>query len=375
MPNAPLNRPPAPGREAGVGVHTVLVVSGDERVTTTLDDLLRPIGGRIERAGTAEEALRLTEGLWYDVVLVDEQLGCGALPMCERMRARREGPSVVLYTERASLELATRAMRSGVDDLLSREDSAAEFIDRIRLAIATSATRRKSLEREVRLKRLCSKLDRAHREVTGQVGELCTDLAGAYKDLSEQIGDLSIAGELNGLLRQELDIESLLRVFLEYLLARVGSTNAGVFLPNSVGEYTLGAYINYDRPKESAEPMLESMAGVIAPVFENEVDVVRLSKPSHVRERLGEHGAWLEDQAVLAVGCHDQPGDPQSECLAVLCLFRDRRMPFSMQTARTVQIAAELFGRQMARVIQVHHRHIPQDLWGEDDIDDIDLAA
>ncbi|MBZ0170758.1 MAG: hypothetical protein K8E66_00110, partial [Phycisphaerales bacterium] len=161
-----------------------------------------------------------------------------------------------------------------------------------------------------------------------------------------------------------------------YLLARVGSTNAGVFLPNSMGEYSLGAYINYDRPKESAEPMLESMAGVIAPVFEEDREVVRLTRAAQVRERLGEHGAWLEDQSVLAIGCYDHPGVEHAECLAVLCLFRDRRMPFSLQTARTVQIASELFGRQMSRVIHVHHRHLPEDVWGEDEVDDdIDLAA
>ncbi|MBZ0173252.1 MAG: response regulator, partial [Phycisphaerales bacterium] len=179
-----------------------------------LRDRLVPIAGRVERAGSADEALRLIEGLWYDAVLVDENMGGGeAWRLCERVRERRDSPSLVLYADRASLDLATRAMRCGADDLLSGENSAAEFADRIRSAIAATAQRRKGAEREARLKRLCSKLDRARREVTGQVGELCTDLAGAYKDLSEQIGDLSIAGELNGLLRQELDIESLLRTF------------------------------------------------------------------------------------------------------------------------------------------------------------------
>ncbi len=348
-------------------MHTVLIVSGDERVAGALGGILSPMGDRVERAGSVDEALRLTEGLWYDAVVIDEGLdGGGVWTLCERLRDRGHHPGVVVFTRDATIELATRAMRCGADDLLQADSSAAEIVERIRSAVAVSAKRREGLEREARLKRLCSKLDRARREVTGQVGELCTDLAGAYKDLSEQIGDLSIAGELNGLLRQELGIESLLRTFLEYLLARVGSTNAGVFLPNSMGEYSLGAYINYDRPKESAEPMLESMAGVIAPVFEDEREVVRLTRPAQIRERLGEHGSWFEDQALLAVGCHDHPHDPNAECLAVLCLFRDRRMPFSMQAVRTVQIASDLFGRQLARVIHVHHRHMPDDLWDED---------
>lgn len=369
MANTSSNRRVSVSRGA-VGTNTVLLVSSDDGVSGPLSGLLSPLGERVEHTGSAAEALRLTEGLWYDAVIIDESLK-GAWHLCETLRDRGHQPAVVMYTARASIELATRAMRCGADDLLSADCSAAETVERVRSAMAISARRREGLEREARLKKLCSKLDRARREVTGQVGELCTDLAGAYKDLSEQIGDLSIAGELNGLLRQELDVESLLRTFLEYLLARVGSMNAGVFLPNSMGEYSLGAYINYDRPKGSAESMLESMAGVIAPVFEDDREVVRMTRPSQIRERLGEHGAWLEDQAILAVGCHDHPNDPQAECLAVLCLFRDRRTPFSMQAARTVQIASDLFGRQMARVIQVHHRHLPDDMWDDDEIDDL----
>lgn len=376
MANAPSPRRSSP-QVTPIGPYTALLVTRGGGFESALRERLRPLGGQVDVADSAERACRMAAGLWYDVVVVDSGLtDGGAMDLCARMRAQRGGPCVVVYAERASLELATHAMRSGAFDLLSPESSAAEFIERLRSAIAESGARRSTVERERRLKKLCHKLDRARQEVTGQVGELCGDLAGAYKDLTEQIGDLAIAGELNGLLRQELDVESLLRTFLEYLLARVGSTNAGVFLPNSLGEYTLGAYINYDRPKASAEPMLESMADVVASAFENDREVVRMTRASQVRARLGEHAGWFDEQTVLAVGSFDSPGDAGTECLAVLCLFRDRRTPFSTQAVRTVQIAAELFGRQMARVIRVHHRHVHEDLWGsEDDIDDIDLAA
>ena len=209
--------------------------------------------------------------------------------------------------------------------------------------------------------------------MTGLVGARCTDLAAAYEELSDQIGELATAGELRGILRQELDIESLLRTFLEYLLGRVGSTNAGVFLPNSVGDYTLGAYINYDRPRATAEAELEERASVIAPAFEDEVRVVALRDDIAIADRLGDEASFFTGESLLAVGCYDTPVDRDSECLAVLCLFRDRRTPFSDEAARTVQVAAELFGRQLARVIRVHHRHNPDELWGIDD--DIDLAA
>jgi hypothetical protein len=264
-------------------------------------------------------------------------------------------------------------MRLGVRDLLGPELSRGEFCQRVRAAIASGESTRDAADREARLKRLCSKLDRARREVSGQVGGLCTDLADAYQDLAEQIGDLTTAGELKGLLRQELDIEGLLRTFLEYLLGCVGSTNAGVFLPNSVGDYTLGAYINYDRPKATAEHELETRAAMIAPALESATRVVRLGDGAAMAARFGEVASFFAGEEVVGIACHDSAGDPESECLAVICLFRDRRTAFDAEALRTVQVASELFGKQLARVIRVHHRHKPDELWGVDD--DIDLAA
>lgn len=311
---------------------------------------------------------------WYDIVVVIAgEDPASAIAISGEICGRNDSPSVVLYSERGTLEMAVSAMRLGVRDLVGPEIGRLEFCQRLRAAIEAGETTRDAADREARLKRLCSKLDRARREVSGQVGGLCTDLADAYESLADQIGELATAGELRGILRQELEVEGLLRTFLEYLLGRVGSTNAGIFLPNSLGDYSLGAYINYDRPRATAESELENLSGVIAPVFEEDVRVVSLNDDIAIAERLGEDAGFFAGESVVSVACHDTPGEPESECLAVICLFRDRRTPFSAEATRTLQVAAELFGRQMARVIRIHHRHKPDELWGVDD--DIDLAA
>ena len=353
--------------------HAVLIVSPADGDGERVASMLSPLVAHIDRSYTQAEALEQIERLWYDAVIVDAGLDTeAALCVCEKLNAGRGGPSVVLYCERASLDLATRAMRLGVCDLLSPECSRLEFCGRVRVAIESGDARRNAAGREASLKRLCSKLDRAQREVSGQVGELCTDLAGAYQDLTEQIGELATVGELGGILRQELDVESLLRTFLEYLLGHVGSTNAGVFLPNSVGDFSLGAYINYDRPRATAEGALDGLAGVIAPEFEDDRRVVHLTNDLEITDRLGGEAGVFFGETVLAVACHDRADDPDSECLAVICLFRDRNDSFPAKALRTLQVASELFGQQMARVIRVHHRHEPSEIWGDDDID---LAA
>lgn len=357
--------------------HAVLLVGADDAPgLERARAMLGPLVAHVECADGAEAAAaRITEA-WYDAVIVVAGVDhAAALGACETVCAagRGAGPSVVLACEQASLDLATHAMRLGVRDLLGPELSRVEFCHRVRAAIESGEAKRDAADREARLKRLCSKLDRARRKVSGQVGDLCTDLADAYQDLAEQIGELATAGELSGVLRQELDIEGLLRTFLEYLLGRVGSTNAGVFLPNSVGDYTLGAYINFDRPKSTAEHELETHASSLAPALEDATRVVRLADREALSARFGEEASFFSGEEVLGIACHESAGDPDSECLAVICLFRDRRTPFSAQSLRTVQVASELFGKQLARVIRVHHRHKPDELWGVDD--DIDLAA
>jgi hypothetical protein len=52
------------------------------------------------------------------------------------------------------------------------------------------------------------------------------------------------------------------------------------------------------------------------------------------------------------------------ETLAVFMIFRDRRNPFSAALLEQVKTIGELFASQLARVIHIHHRHLPKDKWG-----------
>ena len=54
---------------------------------------------------------------------------------------------------------------------------------------------------------------------------------------------------------------------LEFTLSKIGSTNAAIFLPTSSGDYSLGAYVNYDIPRDGIEIMLDQLADVLAPNF------------------------------------------------------------------------------------------------------------
>ena len=61
----------------------------------------------------------------------------------------------------------------------------------------------------------------------------------AYRDLNDRMNDVALATEFGSLIRRELDIESLLRTVLEFVLTKSGPTNAAIFLPASSGDFSL----------------------------------------------------------------------------------------------------------------------------------------
>src|SRR5262249_35681787 len=156
--------------------------------------------------------------------------------------------------------------KSGACDLIGP----ASTRDQLSLTIAAAFRRSRSIRagelwvqrRDRKLKGACRELERSRSALLDQFETLCTSLSGSYRDLSDQKKPVSMAGELNAILGQELELESLLRTVLEYVLKKIGSTNAAIFLPTTAGDYTLGAYVNYDCPKDSAEMLLDHLADV-----------------------------------------------------------------------------------------------------------------
>ena len=173
------------------------------------------------------------------------------------------------------------------------------------------------------------------------------------------MNQVSTASEFKGLIGNELDIESLLRTTLEYVLGRTGPTNAAVFLPTTSGDYTLGAYVNYDCPKETVDILLDHMANVIAPRFENATGMVHLTSKRSMDDYIGDQAEWLGDSHVAGYACRFE-----SETLAIVLLFRDPRTPFTRTLLEQVQAVGDVFAAQLARVIRVHHRHLPKHKWG-----------
>jgi len=344
-----------------VGLHArVLTVSHRKSVRRRVASMLRGRVESVDFVDSAPQALEHINTNTTDLVIIERALdSTDGIKLLETITTHHPMVVGVVLGATNSADDAIRAMRAGACDLISLSTTCADTSRRMNDAVNRAQRVRRRDARVDRLKKLCSKLNNARQEVSGQIGGLCTDLTQAYQDLTQQFGDVKITSELQTLLRQELDIESLLRTLLEFTLSKVGPTNAAVFMPTSAGDYSVGAYVNYDIAKDTAELMLDQLADAIPESVEHLSGVRSMSGRSELTEILGTSAYWVEDATMLTISCRQD-----DECLAVLTLFRDRSRSFNQDDVRMLDIIGNLFAQQLARVIQTHHRHLPKDQWG-----------
>ncbi|MFG0330541.1 MAG: hypothetical protein ACF8PN_11655 [Phycisphaerales bacterium] len=345
----------------------VIAVAVDER-----DSLIRGCeanGVAVDFVESTSAAATLCEQRRYDLIIADfGNDRSGADRFREECRAAQPNAQFIAIVNRRSFNEAMRLIRTGFVDVLARPISHSEVSASCANALRSVRAEHRRVAQTNRLRQLCRRLNTARLDATKQVDEVCNDLVHAYQDLADQISHVTMLAEFTALIRQELDVEELLRTTLEYLLRRIGAMNAAVFMPNSTDEYTLGAYINYDCPSENADVLLDHLADVIAPRMIEEREVREFQTNTELSTWIGDDAAWLSDSHVIAFSCWHE-----DECLAIFVLFRDVTTPFPDDFASALDPMARVFGTQLAHVIHVHHRGLgDDDDWGDfgDSFDD-----
>lgn len=335
------------GASTAVAISGVVVVA-DQR------DVARLLSGQVKAAiGAAPAVLTFDEAddlfaLRPDVVLVaSDDAGERWRTMARELQGEFR---MVLASFTPNLEDAAEAMRLGMADLLVLDRPKRELARRLASIIET-AQQKRAAEAPKPLNLVPAK------PVANEPAD--TDL-------------VTVRAEFGVLARLELDVESLLRTTLEYVLHKIGPTNAAVFLPTAGQDFTLGAYVNYDCPKDCVDMLLDHVAAHVAPAIEDDPNMRLHRGEEALDELMGEHAAWLTGcEAVTFAAEHE------GEMLAAVALFRDDRDPFAPQTIRRLGVISEILAQQLARIIRVHHRHLPMDQWDgpEEQNEDPPMAA
>ncbi len=359
MPSKTPSTPRGPGTETGVEPSDrpfrILVVDADLDAYRVICRAARRQQAAVVRADSLAEAERCQQQLAADLLVIADVLpDGGGIDWASQQRKAHRGTQMLVLTDQLRLDQALTALRAGASDLLARPLAGEQVQTRIQQAIRRQRGREKMQRRLRRLQRTCRKLQKAHDDVAAQVDVLCNDLVTAYQELAEQMQQVTRTRDYATLVREELDLEQMLRKTLEFLLERAGPTNAAIFLPASLDEFSLGGYVNYDWTSESPELLLQLLADRLAPHVADAEDMLHVTSDTQLARLLDGKPDLLEGCHVVGVPCRldDEP-------LAVVILFREADRPFDAETIELCQAIAPMIGEYLARIIRVHHRHLP----------------
>jgi len=330
----------------------------------------RPLS--VVHAPTLTEARKYLADHQIDLAVIAPQLPDGSgFDLTAELSRMSHTTAKIVISGSEDFAKAQQAIRAGADDYLTGDIAPEELSTRVAAALDRKTRDKAHVQRVERLRRLCKKLNAAREEVSKQVDVLCNDLVTAYQELACQMQNVVQTSEFDGIVKDELDLEALLRKTLEHLMAKLGPSNAAIFLPATMDEYSLGGYVNYDCTQESADLLLEQLADSLAPRVAAHEDMVHLTDREAIERWIGPEAGVLGDSELLAVPCVHG-----GECLAVVVLFRDVDQPFVEDHLDRVSALAPMMGEALEKIIRVHHRSLfqPGDEEGYDDedVDDSD---
>jgi len=364
---------PIGGASSSTEPAMVLVVEPEGAERDGVLKALRDPSVCCDTASTIAEAIIMMEREEYDAAIIPMVLSDGqGFDLVRLIEASAQHTKTIVLADRPLVTDAIDAMRSGAVDLLAVPIAEAELLAAVICAVDKARHDRKRTEKTDHLKSLCKKLHSSQQQMATNVDALGADLLDAYEDLSDEHRLDAPSNEpttFAGQIANDLDIESLLRKSLEHMLSMTGPTNAAVFLPCNHSDFNLGAYVNYDCPRDTVDVLLDQLADLLAPNLQDVKGVVSLSGGREITEFLGDDAGWLTDYEVVAFACRN--GD---ECLAVITFFRELGRDFAKPTVDELKSMGDLLAAQLARVVKIHHRHMPDHEWSgwfeeEDDED------
>ncbi|BAM04421.1 hypothetical protein PSMK_22620 [Phycisphaera mikurensis NBRC 102666] len=357
-------------------------------------------------AATREALAETAPGRRADLAVLDATTrSSGGAALAAEFAGRRCRRVVLLANSFDAAEAARLGLLDLIDPALPPAAASARLagaLDRVAADAAARALRSRERRRSRRLLDRCSALEarcaavEADRKVIAdQVETLCSDLVGAYQELADRIdakmsaavgsdadADAAAAAppaarDLRDTLGDHLGLEPVIRSTLEHLVSAAGGTNAAIFLPASMDEFSLGGYVNHTCNDESAGMLLEHLADVVAPKLSCAAAPVHLTDNDQLAAWFGQDAAWLDDSEFIGVPCSLNPADAgggaaeeDAECLAVVVLFRDGDQPFGAAALEACESLGPVLAAALHRVIRVHHRSglaTPDDLDARED--------
>lgn len=216
--------------------------------------------------------------------------------------------------------------------------------------------------------KLCDAINEERHRIIQENDSLCHDLANADCETQKKMIQVAIGAEFQTLVSQELDIESMLRTALGYMLTRLGSTNAAVYLREGEVDWEIGAFVNYDRHADQFQTLIDSLGSAICPTIACEKQLKRYTDGESFAALLELDPLDYSGSEVVTFGCFYE-----NKCRAVVVLFRGDTRPFDSESIETMDTLRSIFGQQLGVILKIHQRAETQ--WPSESVDDDDWSC
>jgi DNA-binding response OmpR family regulator len=270
---------------------------------------------------------------------------------------------VVGYSVNPTPENILEFVRCGGADFFCVPDDINIMDERIKTILSCAKKIKEQKEEAQKNAQKFSFMNEEIKRVSEENDSLCNDLANNFCETDKKIQQAAIAAEFQTLVNQELEIESMLRTALGYLLTKIGATNAAVYLHEGGIDWGVGAYINYDRQPEQFQLLVDTIGPEVCPAVSETKTIKKYKNGETFANTYGVDSTDFSGSEVVTLGCwHDD------KCMAAIVLFRGDTKTFDEECIDTLETIQNIFGHQLGTILKIHRRG--ETNWPSESVDD-----
>jgi DNA-binding response OmpR family regulator len=344
----------------------ILLIGEANEQTTAIRASIEVAGYSVVHAGTIKAGeIALEQGV-YGLIVVDCDTGNSVVESIAEFTSllSPQTPTVGFTTSR-SQTLVMNMMRNGASDIFCLPRDLGAVKERIELVMSKNSIARLATKKNDKIRRLYEEINLAHGAAVEEIESLTHTLASGQCDQDQKMRLVAMAAEFRTLVSQELEVESMLRTSLEYLLHRLGPTNAAVYIREGEVGWGIGAYINYDQQGENYSEFLQTLGEQACATVSQEKSLRVFTDGSSFTNWIDTDELDFEGNEVITIGCFDG-----EKCMSIIVFFRSDSKRFDDEALKIVETISPLFGAQLGSILKIHRR--AETTWPSESMDSED---
>lgn len=128
-------------------MHRILIAEDEARIASFIEKGLRSHGYTTTVASDADQAVRLTQGCEFDLLILDLGLpGKDGLEVLEELRGQGEQIPIIILTARDDIQTKVAGFEGGADDYMTKPFRFEELLARVRVRLRNTTANTNSNE-------------------------------------------------------------------------------------------------------------------------------------------------------------------------------------------------------------------------------------